>query len=79
MHPATLSLGSHLSPNALRRALIAGIAWGTIVAALIVVPEVMRCGVLCVTDAAVTLAISVAAGMLTLGPLAAFGHLLRRH
>jgi len=79
MHAATLSLGCRVPPGALRRALIAGIVWGVAVAALIVVPEVMRCGVLCVTDAVVTLAISVAAGILVLGPLAAFGHLLRRH
>ena len=78
MHAATLSLGSRVPAGALRRALIAGTAWGIVVATLIVVPEAMRCGVLCVTDAAVTLAISVAVGILTLGPLAAFGHLLRR-
>jgi hypothetical protein len=66
-----LRAGFRLPAGAVRRALIAGIAWGVPMAALIVARQAWDCGVLCLSEAAVTLAISTAAGVLTFGPLAA--------
>jgi hypothetical protein len=57
--------------GALRRAIFAGAAWGIPMAACIIALDVRRCGMLCVTDAAVTLALATAAGTLTIGVFAA--------
>jgi len=73
MAALALAAGLHLRPGALRRALVAGMGWGVPVAALIIAREAWACGVLCLTDAAMTLTMSVVTGLLTLGPLAAFG------
>jgi hypothetical protein len=54
-----------------RRAIFAGIAWGVPMAALLVALEVWRCGVLCLTDAAVTLVMATGGGILTIGVFAA--------
>ena len=62
-----------LAPDALRRGLIAGSAWGVSMAALLIAREFVTCGGICVTDAVFTTALSTAAGVLTIGPLAAFG------
>jgi hypothetical protein len=55
-----------------RRALLAGVAWGVPMAILLVAPEVSRCGVLCLTDAAVTLAVTTLGGISTIGVYAAW-------
>jgi len=54
-----------------RRALLAGLAWGVPMAAILVSLEVWRCGVLCLTDAAVTLAVVMIGGIATIGVFAA--------
>ena len=62
-----------VAPGALRRGLIAGSAWGLSVAALLIAQDAWNCGVVCLPDAAVTAALSTAAGVVTIGPLAALG------
>jgi hypothetical protein len=54
-----------------KRAILAGLAWGAPMAALLVSLEVWYCGVLCLTDAAVTLAVTMIAGISTIGVFAA--------
>jgi hypothetical protein len=58
-------------PGAGRRALFAGLAWGAPMAAILVSLEVSRCGVLCLTEAAVTLAVATITGIATIGAFAA--------
>jgi hypothetical protein len=59
--------------GAWRRALIAGTAWGAVMGGVLTALEAWRCGFVCVPDAALTTAFSIAAGLCTMGPLAAFG------
>ena len=47
------------------------LAWGVPMAALLVALEVWRCGVLCLTDAAITLAAAIIGGISTIGVFAA--------
>ena len=61
-----------LPPRALRRGLIAGTAWGVAMGALLTAQAAWSCDVLCLSDAALTTAFSIAAGLCTIGPLAAF-------
>jgi hypothetical protein len=65
--------GFSMPPGALRRGLIAGSAWGIAMGAMLAAVSAWNCGVVCVPDAALTTAISIAAGICTIGPLAAFG------
>lgn len=65
--------GPGVAPGALRRGLIAGSAWGLSMAALLIALDAWNCGVVCLSDAAMTTALSTAAGVLTIGPLAALG------
>ena len=51
----------------------AGAAWGLFVGAGLVFIEARRCGVICLDDAAITLILSMAGGIASMGPLAAFG------
>jgi hypothetical protein len=55
----------------LRRALIAGTTWGLVVGGWLAAIEAWRCGVVCVSDVALTTIICVVAGLCTIGPLAA--------
>jgi hypothetical protein len=64
---------ARLDRRALRRGLLAGTAWGIVVALGLVVMEARRCGVVCLDAAAITLFLSTAAGLVTIGPLAALG------
>jgi hypothetical protein len=61
------------APGAVRRGLIAGSAWGVAVAVLLIAREAWTCGGVCLPDAALTTVLSLAAGIVTIGPLAAFG------
>jgi hypothetical protein len=63
----------HVRPGALRRGLIAGSAWGLVMGAIVTTVNAWACGVICVPDAALTTAFAIAAGLCTMGPLAAFG------
>jgi hypothetical protein len=60
-------------PGAVRRGLIAGSAWGIVTGFIVVAAGAWECGGICLPDAALTIAISIAAGLGTFGPLAAFG------
>ena len=57
-----------------RTILVAGIAWGAVVAAGLTALDVWRCGVICLDSAAFTTLLSAAIGIITIGPLAAIGH-----
>lgn len=59
--------------GAWRRGLVAGSAWGVTVSAFLAGLNFWNDGVVCVGDAAFTAALSVLAGLATIGPLAAFG------
>jgi hypothetical protein len=54
-----------------KRAVLAGTLWSVPMAALLVSLEVWHCGVLCPTDAAITLAVTMIAGISTIGVFAA--------
>lgn len=73
----TMALSARIAPlmtfAALSRAVIAGTAWGLIMGAGLAVLALHDCGGICVPDAALTTAISIAAGILTIGPIAAVG------
>jgi hypothetical protein len=58
--------------GALRRALIAGGAWGVAMGAALTWLKFQDCGMVCLSDVAATTALASIAGILTLGPLAAF-------
>ena len=65
-----------LSMRASLRALMAGSAWGVIFSGGMVAYALANCGFVCLDDAAWMTATSVAAGIVTIGPLAAFGRAL---
>jgi hypothetical protein len=72
-----MSVATLLSPPAqirhpFKRALIAGCAWGLPMAALLIAMSALACGGICLTDAALTTAISVITGVVAMGPIAAF-------
>jgi len=58
--------------GALKRALIAGSAWGVAMGAALTVLKFQECGMVCLSDVAVTTAMASVAGVLTMGPIAAF-------
>lgn len=60
-------------PPLLRRGLLAGSAWGVALATGLITLNAMQCGALCIPDALATLAVSIPAGIVTIGPLAALG------
>jgi hypothetical protein len=68
-----LDAALHVRPGAVRRGLVAGSAWGVFMGALLTASSAWSCGTICVPDAALTTAFSIAAGVCTMGPLAAFG------
>jgi hypothetical protein len=75
--PLMTALASHqlrLDRTTLILGIAAGITWGAVVAAALVVFTLVQCGSICLGQIIDTLALSVAAGILTIGPLA----LLRR-
>ena len=63
--------------GALRCAILAGTGWGAAMGIALPVLTFFRCGTICLADVAVTSAISIAAGIVTIGPLAAFGRQAR--
>jgi hypothetical protein len=66
-----ISFASDVRKRAVRRAALAGIAWGAPMAMLFTALDVWRCGVLCLTDAAFTVAITTFSGISTIGVFAA--------
>jgi hypothetical protein len=57
----------------LRRAFVAGTAWGMATAIGLTALTIWDCGIVCIGDTLATLATSVVTGVLTIGPLAALG------
>jgi hypothetical protein len=62
-----------LTRNEALRMLMAGTAWGVAVSAGLTGMTFWNCGMICQHDLVVTTALSVAAGILAIGPLAAYG------
>jgi hypothetical protein len=62
-----------LTRGGLTRALVAGCAWGIAMGVGLAALSSWDCGIVCLSDAALTTVIASAAGILTIGPLAAFG------
>jgi hypothetical protein len=62
-----------LTRNEALRMLIAGAAWGVAVSAGLTGMTFWNCGMICRHDLVVTTALSVAAGIIAIGPLAAYG------
>jgi hypothetical protein len=50
----------------------AGSAWGLTLAAGLIALGALQCGLPCPEDVAITTAVSVATGIVTIGPIAAF-------
>jgi hypothetical protein len=73
MTTATLLKMARLSKRASLRAVTAGIAWGVLFSGGMMVYALANCGFVCLDDAALMTATSVAAGIVTIGPVAAFG------
>jgi hypothetical protein len=67
-----LSLPRPAKPD-VQRALAAGGAWGLILAAGLTAMSAWQCGGLCLEDVAFISAVSIAAGILGIGPVVAFG------
>ena len=61
-----------LHPRAVRRAALAGGTWGVAMGLALTALRFQDCGVVCLSDVAVNTATSVVAGILTIGPVAAF-------
>ena len=59
-------------PGALKRALLAGGAWGVAMGIALTALKFQDCGMVCLSDVAITTAMASVAGILTIGPLAAF-------
>jgi hypothetical protein len=77
LSPAALRVSGFVTTAALpqvRRALVAGSAWGLAMGAGLAAFGLWECGTVCLTDAAMTTGISIATGIATIGPLAVFWH-----
>lgn len=73
---AALGAGSvRIAPGMLRRGLWAALAWGVSTGCGLAALQARNCGVLCLEDALAAVAVCIATGLVTIGPLAAFGRL----
>jgi hypothetical protein len=68
------ALARRLTRRTLIRAAIAGCVWGVAVTAGFAGFDYWECGVVCLSDVALTMGIAVPAGILLIGPLAAHRH-----
>jgi hypothetical protein len=68
----TLRMSDRLAAGALPRAILAGTAWGLVVGVALPALNFLECGAICLSDIALTTALSVVAGIAAIGPLAAF-------
>lgn len=66
-------LNLRISRQALWRGLSAASAWGLIMGMGFAALEAWQCGGVCLQDAALTTMLSIGAGILGIGPVAAFG------
>ena len=65
-------LALHVDRAVVLRGLVAGTAWGLALSAGFVGIALTQCGLPCPDDVAFTTLVSVATGIVTIGPLAAF-------
>jgi ABC-type arginine/histidine transport system permease subunit len=68
-----LALNLRLDRTALMRGALAGIAWGLVMTAALLGMAYADCGLTCDLDVATTTALSVATGLVAIGPLALLG------
>lgn len=68
----TVALALHFDRTVLMRGILAGSAWGLILSAGLFGVASWQCGLPCPDDVAFTTLVSVATGIVTIGPLAAF-------
>ncbi|MBS0535531.1 MAG: hypothetical protein JSR72_15860 [Proteobacteria bacterium] len=68
---AALAVSFSPDRTALLRGLVAGLAWGLVMAAGLLGMAYAQCGLSCDLDVATTTAICVATGLVAIGPLAA--------
>jgi hypothetical protein len=59
--------------SAVRRAIAAGAAWGLILAAGLTTMSAWQCGGVCLEDVTFVSAVSIASGILGIGPVVALG------
>ncbi len=67
LHPSNWPSG------ALRRALLAGSGWGIVMGLGLPALAFFDCGMICLSDIAMTTAVAVPAGIVAIGPIAALG------
>jgi hypothetical protein len=65
--------GPRLTRRELRRGVIAGVTWGAALTLGLAAMTVLSCGGICLTEVAVDGALSLVAGLLGIGPIAAYG------
>jgi hypothetical protein len=65
-------LAPGLDPRMLMRGIAGGTAWGVAVAVALLALSFYQCGTICLGQIVETTVLSVAAGILTIGPLALF-------
>lgn len=68
----TAAIALRIDRNVLLRGAIAGTAWGLAMSAGLSAMAFSACGIPCPDDIAVNTAVCVAAGLVTIGPLAMF-------
>lgn len=68
----TATLARHFNRTVLLRGILAGSAWGLALSAGFFGIALWQCGLPCPDDVAFTALVSVATGLVTIGPLAAF-------
>jgi len=66
------ALALHIDRTVVMRGILAGTAWGLVLSAGFVGIALAQCGLPCPDDVAFTTFVSVATGIVTIGPLAAF-------
>ncbi len=71
-HP-TAFLARLRDPRTLRRASIAGAAWGAALTVGLTALSAWQCGGVCIDEAVWFAGVSVTTGILAIGPIAAFG------
>jgi hypothetical protein len=69
---AALRSRDWIAAGTLPRGLLAGTAWGLTMGVGLPLMSFVNCGVICPSDVAFTTAVSVVAGIVVIGPLAAF-------
>lgn len=69
---AALRIGTRIPAGTIRRAVMAGTAWGVAMGLGLSAMAFADCGTICLSDVAFTTALATGAGIVTIGPLAAF-------